>query len=181
MIDYLTLMLINVAAGLVILALYIVRGLELEKTAHWAPAFAVTGLVASVGGFMLTFTWPLPPPYNIPYGELSVLFGVLFLGTAWAVAKGWSLLPLTIYAFFAGLASIVIGLRFIHLSLSNSPVLTGIGFILTGLGGIFAGAAVWLKKQKSIRCFGAAVMLAAAGIWLLTGIMAYWLHLNVKG
>lgn len=181
MIDYVTLLLVNMAAGLAILACFLMKGLGSEKNGQWAPAFGVVGLVATVAGGHLTFTWPLPEPYNIPYGELSVLLGVLFLGAAWALAKGWSLFPLTIYAFFGGLVSILMGIRFIDLSLTLAPVPSGMGFFMTGLGGVFAGVTVLLKKIGPIRYAGALVMLAAAAIWLWTGLMAYWMHMDVSG
>ena len=176
-VDYVTLMLVNMAAGLTVLAVFLVKGLE-ENRVSWAPAFGVPGLVATVCGFAMIFTWPLPHPYNIPYGELSVMLGVLFLGAAWTLAKGWSLLPLTIYAFFGGVVSILIGIRFINLSLTQAPVLSGIGFILTGLGGVFAGITLLLKKICLLRYLGALVMLGAAILWFWTGLMAYWMHVT---
>lgn len=177
--DYVTLMLVNMAAGLAVLAVFLVRWPPAEKTAPWAPAFGIAGLVAVACGLHMIFTWPLPQPYNIPYGELSILLGVLFLGAAWSLAKGWSLLPLTIYAFFAGVTAVVMGVRFISLGLTQAPVPSGIGFILTGLGGVFAAAAVLLQKFAPLRWAGALVMLLAALIWFWTGLMAYWMHVNI--
>jgi putative membrane protein len=176
-IDYVTLMLINMSAALVVLAAFLRKGLDEEKPGRWAPAFAVPGLVAAVCGFVMTFTGPLPGPYNIAFGEMSVLLGVLLLGAAWALAHGWNLRPLGIYAFFAGAAAVLVGIRFIDLSLTKSPVLSGIGFILTGLGGVFAGLILWNAKNKPLRCLGSLVMLAAAAIWAWTATLAYWTHL----
>ena len=106
MIDYLTLMLINMAAGLFLLGCFVWRDLDTpEDFGRWVPAFAICGLVAAIGGFAITFTWPLPQPYNSAFGEMSVLLGVLWLGLALALAKKWELLPLAIYAVFAGAAA----------------------------------------------------------------------------
>ena len=138
MIDYVPLLLINMVSALVVLAFFLWWGLGREDTRHWAPAFGIPGLVATVAGFAMTFTWPIPEPFSMAYGEMSVLLGVLFLGATWAIARGWNLLPLGIYAFFAGWAAIVIGVRFIHLSLTPMPLVPGAGFILTGLGGVCA-------------------------------------------
>jgi putative membrane protein len=110
---------------------------------------------------------------------MSVLLGVLFLGAAWALARGWSLLPLGIYAFSAGLAAIVLGTRFINLSLTPVPLLPGVGFILTGLGGVCAGAVLYQQDTKILRLTGGMVMLAAAVLWALTAGMAYWAHMKV--
>ena len=180
MIDYVTLLLLNMAAALVVLAAFLWWGLGREDTRHWAPVFGICGLVAAVGGFTMTFTAPIPKPYSMMYGEMSVLLGVLFLGAAWALARGWNLLPLGIYAFFTGLAAILIGIRIVHLSLTLAPLMSGAGFILTGLGGVCAGAVLWRRDAEALRILGVLVMLAAASVWTLTGYMAYWSHMKVE-
>ena len=180
MIDYVTLLLINMVSALVVLAAFLLWGLGREDTKHWAPAFGICGLVAAVAGLAMTFTEPIPKPYSMAYGEMSVLLGVLFLGATWTLARGWSLLPLGIYAFFSGLAAIVIGIRIIHLSLTLSPLMAGGGFILTGLGGVGAGVVLWQRDVKAFRILGALVMLAAAFIWAFTACMAYWTHMKVE-
>lgn len=180
MIDYLSLMLINMVSALVVLAVFLWWGLGREDTRSWAPVFGISGLVATVCGFVMTFTWPIPKPFNSIYGETSVLLGVLFLGAAWALARGWNLLPLGIYAFFSGLVALVIGVRLIHLSLTPAPLLPGAGFILTGLGGVCAWAILWRPDIQASRALGALVMLAAAVIWASTAFIAYWSHMKVE-
>lgn len=78
MIDYVTLLLANMSAALVVLAAFLWRGLDRPDTRYWAPAFGMPGLVATIAGFAMTFTHPIPLPYSMAYGEMSVLFGVLF-------------------------------------------------------------------------------------------------------
>jgi putative membrane protein len=180
MIDYVTLLLINMVSALVVLAAFLWWGLGREDTRYWAPVFGICGLVAAVGGFAMTFTSPIPKPYSMAYGEMSVLLGVLFLGTAWSLARGWSLLPLGVYAFFSGLAAGVIGIRIIHLSLTLAPLMSGGGFILTGLGGVCAGVVLWRRDVNALRLLGGLVMLAAASLWAYTGCMAYWAHMKVE-
>jgi len=177
LIDYLTLMLVNMVAGLVILALYVYRGLDDRDQTRWVPAFGISGLIAVLTGLHMTFTWPLPGAFNIPYGELSVFFGFLLLGAAISIAKGWNLLILGVYGFFAGLAAIIVGLRFMDLGLSKQPTLSGIGLILTGLGGVFAAPTLHMRSRRLFRVIGALVLLAAAIIWAITGYTAYWNHL----
>ena len=179
MIDYVTLLLTNMVSGLVVLAFFLWWGLGRERVRHWAPAFGISGLVATVAGCAMTFMSPIPKPFSSAYGEMSVLLGVLFLGAAWALARGWSLLPLGIYAFFAGLAAILIGIRFIDLSLTPMPLLPGTGFILTGLGGVGAGAVLHKPEMKALRSIGGLVMLAAAALWAFTAGTAYWAHMKV--
>lgn len=177
-IDYVTLMLINMVAGLVLLALYVLRGLDAADGRRWSAGFGAVGLVAFLTGLGVIFTWPLPGVYNITHGELSVFFGIIFLAAALALARGWELMPVAIYAFFAGLASVVIGARVIHLGLTNAPVLSGVGYILTGLAGVFSAPVLMYRKNRLLRLAGVAVLLAAAAIWALTGYGAYWGHLK---
>jgi putative membrane protein len=178
MIDYLTLMLINMSAGLFLLGCFVWRDLHTsEDVGRWVPAFAIAGLVAATGGFAITFTWPLPKPYSMAFGEMSVLFGVLLLGLALALTKRWGLLPLAIYAVFAGAAAALLGVRIIEQKLTAMPMLSGIGFILSGACGIFSPLAVWQKHIKELRIIGAIVLFAASAIWTWTGCLAYWLHM----
>ena len=180
MIDYLPLLLVNMVCALVVLAGFLWWGLGREDAGRWAPVFGICGLVATVGGLAMSLTWPIPKPFAEIYGETSVLLGVLFLGAAWALARGWSLLPLGIYAFFAGGTAMVIGVRIIHLGLTPVPVVPGAGFILTGLGGVGAGLVLWKQEAKALRLAGVLVMLAAAAIWGFTAVMAYWTHMKVE-
>lgn len=178
MIDYVTLMLVNMVAALIVLAAYLVWGFGREEQRAWAPAFGIAGLVATVCGLAMALTWPLPQPYSMAFGEMSALLGVLFLGAAWALAAGYSLWPLGFYAFVAGAAAIEVGVRIIQLSLTGSPILSGIGFILTGLGGLGAGVTLWKGQRRALRLLGAAILLAAAAIWSFTTFQGYWHHLK---
>jgi putative membrane protein len=180
-IDYVSLMLINMTAGLFILALFLLKDIDRENNRFWAPAFALPGMIAVICGFAMTFSWPLPKPYNIAYGETSVILGFLFLAAALSIAKGWELFPLGIYAFFAGLVGVIIGIRIINLGLTNGPLISGIGFILTGAGGIFAELIILNRHRKWLRIVAAVVLIAAAIIWARTGYLAYWMHLNTNG
>jgi hypothetical protein len=54
MIDCVTLLLINMVSALVALAFFLWWGLGREDTRHWAPAFGISGLVATGAGFLLT-------------------------------------------------------------------------------------------------------------------------------
>jgi putative membrane protein len=178
MIDYVTLLLTNMTGGLIVLAAFLVLGLGHAKQRSWTPVFGITGVVATVCGLAMTFTEPIPKPYAMAYGEMSVLLGVLFLGAAWALAAGYDLWPLGFYAFIPGAIAILLGVRIIDLSLTAAPILAGIGFILTGLGGLGAGVTLWKHQARGLRLAGAAVLLAAAAIWAFTAFMAYWMHMQ---
>lgn len=177
MIDYRTLMLVNMAAGLFLLALYVFRGFDDADQKRWGAGFGVSGLIALITSFRMSFTWPISGSYNIPYGEFSVFLGFLLFGAALSLALGWDLKLLGLYAFFPGLASVLMGFRFIDLGLPKAPLVSGIGFILTGLGGIFAMPTLHWRQNRVVRVIGALVLLAAAGIWAFTGYNTYWGHM----
>lgn len=177
-IDYVTLMLLNVMIGLFLLGALVLKGIDSENRRQWAPGFLVVGLVALLCGLHMAWTWPLPGAYNSAYGELSALFGAIFLGAGMALWKDWRLTSLAPYALFGGLVSILIGIRIINLGMTNAPVLSGIGFILTGLGGVlFVPLALWTKKPI-VRWTLALALFAAGAIWLFTSLMAYWGHMK---
>ncbi|KAB8320925.1 DUF981 domain-containing protein [Tolypothrix campylonemoides VB511288] len=177
-INYITLMLINLVAGLFLLAGYLYFGLNHTNQKRWVPGFGMTGAIALVLGLHMIFTWPVIGSYNIAYGETTVLFGILFIGTAIALAQGWDLLTVAIYGFFAGLTAIVIGVRIINLGLTRNPLLSGIGFILAGLGGVFAAPTLYFQSIRTLQIIGTIVLVAAALIFAFTGYLAYWGHLT---
>lgn len=171
-------MLINMVAGLSLLATFVYWGLDSNNPKRWIPGFGMTGAIALATGLHMTLTWPVSGSFNIAYGETTLLFGVLFIATALALALGWDLLTIGIYGFFAGLTAIVIGLRILNLGITRNPFLSGTGFILTGLGGVLAAPTlVYLKTNRSWRLLGAGVLLLAAVIWAFTGYITYWGHM----
>jgi len=177
-IDYVTLMLVNMAAGLSILALYVVRGSGEEDQRKWSLGFAASGLIALLTGLYTTFTWPLPGSFNMAFGELSVLFGTIYLAGAWALARRIKASIVTVYALFGGLASVVIGAGIIEGDMTKAPLMAGAGFIMTGLGGVLAYPYIRLRGNRAVRAVACIAMLAAALIWSLIGYMAYWDHLK---
>jgi len=178
-IDYITLLLINMTAGFVLLSAFLVLGLNQPDKRSWAPAFLMVGLVAVLFGGHMTTSWPVIGPYNSAYGEMSVLFGVIFVGAAIAMALGWELTWVAVYALVAGSAAVLVGVRFATLGLTLTPMITAVGFILSGLGGVFAAPTLlWFGKSAPFRYLAALVLLAAAGIWGLTAALGYWDHMD---
>jgi putative membrane protein len=177
-IDYVPLLLINMATGLCMLAHFVYAGLDAPDPKRWVPGFATVGIIATLAGLHMSWTWPLPGSYNVAFGELSVFLGILFLGAALALDKGWDLTVVTIYAFFAGLAAIVLGIRIGQLGLTKTPQLTAVGFLLSGAGGVFALPVLYLKQNRALRVTGALMLIAAAAIWAVIAYVAYWNHMS---
>jgi putative membrane protein len=177
-------MLINMAAGLVVLAHYVYWGVVAEDKKPWAAGLAVTGFIAVTTGLHMSLNWPLPGSHNILFGEPTVLFGTLFLGAALALWNEWKMATVAIYAFFAGVVAVVLGVRIMNLELTRSPFVAGLGYILSGAGGMLAWLCclsepvVSLRTSRLLRIVGALVLLASAAIWALIGYNAYWDHIE---
>jgi putative membrane protein len=67
------------------------------------------------------------------------------------------------------------------LKMTNEPLLSGVGYILSGLGGILTLPSYIFKKSRALLIITAVVLLAAAAVWAFTGYGAYWLHLQSFG
>jgi putative membrane protein len=177
-IDYLTLIMINLVAGTAILAYYLYKGSQDEDQRPFAAGFGIVGLLGVILGLQMIFTWPLPGSYNIAYGETTTLFGGVFLAAALALNFRWDLKPVAIYAFFAGIYAVVVGVRLISLDLTKEPLLSGLSFILSGLGGVLAFPALSLLKNKTFRMLAALVLLVTALIWAFTFYNSLWAHMQ---
>lgn len=177
-VNYLTLMLVNMTAGLFLLAAFFIWGLKGANPKRWAAGFLPVALVALLTGLHTTFTWPLAGSYNIAYGEMSVLFGAVYLAAAAALLVGADLLAVGLYAAFAGAAAIVVGVQVMLLRLTMAPMLSGLGFILTGFGGVLASLVIGLRRFKVLRAVAAAVLILAGAIWAVTGYGAYYSHME---
>ncbi len=177
-IDFLTLIMINMVGGTVLLAYYLWRGIDEANQRPYAAGFFGVGLLALVTGLQLSFTWPLPGSYNVGYGDATTLFGVVFLITALALWQGWSLIPVSIYAFFAAIDALIVGIRIWSLQLTKEPLISAVGFVLAG----FAGLGVfpflmWFRENKIVRWIGILLLLGTALLWGITFYGSLWDHM----
>ncbi|MDH4120860.1 MAG: DUF981 domain-containing protein [Deltaproteobacteria bacterium] len=177
-INFVTLMLLNMAAGLALFGLFIGRLDGRKPDNAFAPPFAVVGFIGLITGFRMIFSWPLIGSYNILFGETTVWFGALFLALAWVLTRQSDLLPLAIVGGFAGLAALVLGARVLDMGLTAAPPLAAMGFILTGLGALLAAPAAALGYPKPVMIAGRLVVFAASAVWLMFALMGYWMHLG---
>ncbi len=178
-IDFLTLIMINLLAGVVVLAHYLWKGIDAEDQRPYAAVFGMTGLLALILGLRLIITWPLPGSYNIGYGETTALFGLVFLAAGIALSQGWNLFPTALYAFFAGADAVIVGARILSLGLTKEPLISAVGFILAGVCGVFAAPYFkWFKDNKIIRIVAVLLLLVTAVIWAVIFYGALWDHLE---
>jgi putative membrane protein len=92
--------------------------------------------------------------------------------------QNWSLVPMAIYSFFAGVDAIIVGLRLYSLNLGQEPLVAAVGFVLAGLGGVAAFPFLqWFKGNKVVRWIAILVLLASAAVWAVTFYGALWAHM----
>jgi putative membrane protein len=177
-IDFLTLVMINLVAGTVLLAYYLWRGIDEKDQRPYAAAFFGVGLVSLVAGLQISFNWPLPGSYNVGYGDATTLFGVVFLATSIALFFGSSLIPVSIYAFFAAIDALIVGLRIWTLQLTKEPLISAVGFILAGLSGLGVFPfLMWFRQNKTVRWIGILLLLGTSLLWAVTFYGSLWSHL----
>jgi putative membrane protein len=187
-IDYITLMLVNVSAGLLLLAIYSVWGLDKPQHSQWSAGFAAVGLVALLAGLHMTLTWPMPKLEsvnlswaNVAFGELTVLLGALLLALALATGKNWPLVGIAPLSLVWGLVAAFIGICLIRLNLTATPVLAGTAFICTGIGGVVLTPAFAMTRRPGgalwLRVLAGVLLAVAAMIFLLLGTSGYHMHL----
>lgn len=178
-IDYVTLLLLNMSAGFIILALYLLRGLDEAEQGRWALGFCMVGVVAAFFGAHMSLTWPLPAQFSSVYGDFSVFFGAIFLFAGLGLALRWRLELVAVYAIPIGLASLITAVRFVTLKLSSAPLLAASGFFLTGLAALAAlPTLLYLRENRGWRVFAGIVLLLIALIWLATAFGGLWMHLD---
>jgi uncharacterized membrane protein len=112
---------------------------------------------------------------NVCFGEPSVLFGAILLAASLSVARRWPMHGVALLGLVGGLVDIVIGVRIRSAGLTQTPDITCIGFILTGLLGILALPTV-ANPTKVLRTFTAILTLLAAVLWGGIGLASYWVH-----
>ena len=74
-VNYITLMLVNLAIGMFLVAHFLLRGLDTDEGRAWIPGFTAVGLVLTVTGLHMSLTWPVPGSYNIAFGEMACCMG----------------------------------------------------------------------------------------------------------
>ena len=176
-IDYVALMLVDLVIAMVLVTLYFAKYIN-ENAKAVAPGFLLTGFIGLVTGLHMIFRWPLPGSFNIAFGELAVLFGVLLIGTAVAFLAGWDLLSIGVYAVLAGVAAVVVGARIFALKMTKEPLISALGFVATGATGILSLPAYLTRKSRVLRIVAALAALGAAIVWAITGYASYWSHLE---
>ncbi len=178
-IDYVTIMLIAAASGLLFAGIYIFK-LEapIESKMSWVYGFWMVGFIMLLTGLDMIFTWPLPGSYNIIFGEPSVWFGTLLIFLGFAIKAKSDLMPIALLSTAGGLINLVIAADVLIYGMTQSPVLAFIGFLTSGLGAFLVPFGI---KSKAMRWIIAILLIIAAVVFAVTGFGAYYQHAKSFG
>ena len=183
-VDYLTVMMVAVVAGAVITIVYGLMFLDapLADQRPWGWAFGIVGLLLGVTGLHLVLTWPLPGAYNIVMGEPALYFGVVLLGTAFAIRAGESLMPLAVLAIFGGIANIFLSIAMLVHGLSRNPPLWALAYAAIGLAAVLAPLVVHkVRALRWVPLVAGGLLAIGALIFALGGYGAYLEHTSAEG
>ena len=178
-VDYLTVMMVAVVAAAVLTISYGLMFLEapLADQKPWGWAFGIVGLLLGATGSHMVLTWPLPGAYNIVMGEPALYFGLVLLGTAFAIRAGESLMPLAVLAIFGGLANISLSIAMLVHGLSRNPPLWAFAYAAIGLAAVLSPLVVHKVRALSwVPLVAGGLLAIGALIFALGGYGAYLEH-----
>lgn len=176
-VDYLAVMLLNLGAGLALLAHYLYVNPGKEYRRSWASGFFAVGLLGLVTSLPMVIMWPLPGGFNVAFSGPMLFLSTAFLAGGLTLMLEWEPLIPAIYGFFGGIYAIVIGIRLLDLKMGADPTVAFLGFVLTGIGGMLFLPAIYWHKNRTLTIVTAIILGLAAVIWLFTGYDAVWAHI----
>lgn len=176
-VDYVGVMLVNLAAGLAILAHYLYKNPAPRERRSWAAGFFAVGLLGFVTSFAMTVSWPLPGGYNVAFGEPGLFLSTAFLGAAVTLTFEWEPLIPALYGMFGAILAIVVGVRLLTLHLTQSPTVAAVGYLSAGIGGILTAAAINWREVRWLAVLTAVILGISAVVWAITGFMSDWGHI----
>ncbi len=176
-VDYLAVMLLNLGAGLALLAHYLYVNPAKENRRSWAAGFFAVGFLGLVTSLPMLIMWPLPSSFNVAYAGPMLFLSMVFLAAGLTLMLEWEPLIPAIYGLFGGIYAIIVGFRLLDLKMGAAPGVAFVGFVLTGLGGILVVPSIYWHKSRGLVIGTAIVLGVAALIWLFTGYDAVWAHM----
>lgn len=176
-VDFVSIMLVNLAAGLALLAHYLYQMPEPGSRRSWAAGFFAVGLVGFVLGVQMVTHWPLPGGYNVAFGEPDLFLSTAFLAAAVTLTFEWEPLIPAIYGAFGGLQAILVGIRLLELHLTQAPTIAFLGYVSAGVGGILVLPALEWRAARWLAVGTAIILGLSAILWGVTGYEALWSHI----
>jgi uncharacterized membrane protein len=147
----------------------------------FAIAAGASGFYLFITGLSISFMWPFAAQssgvYNVLFGGIATLGGLLLLAGSVAVFKDADLRPITYFAFVAGLYALVDSYAIMHYSLTNSPIVATLGYLGFAAPAIISVPAAHLSDKRWRYIFAVFAFLFAA-VWFIEAATFTIAHLE---
>ena len=137
----------------------------------FAVAFGASGFYLFLSGVAIGFIWPFAPSggvYNVLFGGIAALGGLLALSGSVVLALNVDLRPVTYFASVAGIYAIVDAYEIIKYSLTSSPWVAALGYLGFAAPAILS-VPIAHFGDKRWRIIFAVFAILFALVWLIQG------------
>jgi uncharacterized membrane protein len=155
-----------------------------EEASGLRLGFAVAGGAAGfylfLSGAVICFMWPFSIAsgvYNILFGGVATLGGLLLLASSVALAKDVDLRPVSYFAAVVGVYAIVDAYAIVTFNLTNAPLLSALGYLSFAAPAILSVPALHFGTKRWRIVFALFAFLFAAA-WLYQAANFTFAHLN---
>ena len=188
--DYLDSMAWSVAASAILLGILAIR-LPLKSSSNQSEekgrnlkmglgtALGASGLYLFITGVAISFTWPFPSSggaYNILFGGIATLGGLLLIAVSAALFLNASLSAVSYVAVVVGVYAIVDAFAMINYGLTKDPMLSSLGYLSFAATAFLSVPATHVDNKWLRWLFGIFAFLFAIA-WLYQAANFTWGHL----
>jgi len=146
----------------------------------FAAALGASGFYLFVTGVAISFTWPYAlsgGAYNVLFGGVAALGGLVLLATSVALFLNASLGAVSYFAVVAGLYAVVDAIAMVNYRLTRSPELSALGY-LGFAAAAFLSVPATHSDNKWLRWLFAIFAFLFAIAWLYQAANFTWGHLQ---
>jgi len=146
-----------------------------------AVAIGASGLYLFLTGLAISITWPYAAVagglYNVLFGGIATLGGLLLLATSAALFFNASLSAVSYFAAVIGLYAVVDALAMVTYNLTSSPLLAALGYLSFAVT-TFLSVPAFHSDNKWLRWLFAIFSFLFAIAWLYQASQFTWGHLK---
>ncbi len=145
----------------------------------FAASIGAAGLYLAITGLAISFTWPYAfsgGAYNILFGGIAALSGVLLLSLSAALFLNGSLRAVSYFAVVIGLYAVVDAYAMVTYGLTKEPLLSALGY-LSFAAVAFLSVPMTHSDNKYMRWIFAIFAFLFAIAWLYQASNFTWEHL----
>ncbi|MCL5102451.1 MAG: DUF981 family protein [Candidatus Marsarchaeota archaeon] len=182
-VDSLAVMLLALGSSASLLALYFLYAVKQKKSiGNLAVPMMGFGLFDFASGFLMSFTWPLPPAYNMLFGDPMLFLGMLMTIGGYMLYRNMDLRILSVFGFFLGIYILVEAVAIPSFGLeTGADLISAMGlFVVSGAAAILSPL-VYLNPKgdgKWAYYLLAALLILAAFAALFIGYAGIYGHLK---